>query len=73
MSHPNAKFMHRYLQPLVGCRVTEISETDGFPTIVFRNEVGECFRCDLSSDEEGNQPGFLFGLPIPKTGRDGDA
>jgi len=65
MSHPNPEFMKRYLAPLIGCVVTEIKDAgDGFTVIVF--ERGDTrYECELSSDEEGNDLGFLFGLPIP--------
>lgn len=65
MSGLGCEFMKRYLAPLIGCVVTEIKEAaDGFTTIVF--ERGDTrYECELSSDEEGNDPGFLFGLPIP--------
>lgn len=65
MSHPKPDFMVRYLQPLIGCTVEEVKPSDDeeFTTIVFRKPDGTIFECELSSDEEGNAPGFLFGLP----------
>ena len=67
MSHPKPEFMVKYLQSLIGCTVEEVkpSEDGEFTTIVFRRPNGEVFNCELSSDEEGNYPGFLFGLPRP--------
>jgi len=65
MSHPDPKFMKRYLKPLIGCVVTKIRAKDGFTALVFRAPDGTEYVCDLSSDEEGNAPGFLFGLPHP--------
>jgi hypothetical protein len=55
--------MKRYLAPLIGCVVTEIKDVgDGFIVIVF--EKGDTrYECELSSDEEGNAPGFIHGLP----------
>ena len=65
MSHPSPEFMRRYLAPLVGCVVTEIKDAgDGFTAIVFEKD-GKRYECELSADEEGNDSGFLFGLPIP--------
>lgn len=65
MSHPNPEFMRRYLAPLIGCVVTGIrAAAEGFTMIVFE-KGGERYECELSSDEEGNNPGFLFGLPVP--------
>ena len=68
MSHPGPDFMVRYLQPLIGCTVEEAKPSaDGeFTTIVFRRPDGRTFECELSSDEEGNAAGFLFGLPYPE-------
>lgn len=68
MSHPSPKFMVPYLKPLVGAVVTGVKPSaDGeFTTIVFRRPNGATFECELSSDEEGNAPGFMFGLPRPK-------
>lgn len=67
MSHPPSDFMVQYLQPLIGCTVTEVKpSSDGeFTTIVFTAKDGQTMDCELSSDEEGNAPGFLFGLPHP--------
>jgi len=67
MSHPNQQFMKKYLAPLVGCVVKEIKNgSNGFTAIVFVTPSGERFECELSSDTEGNDPGFLFGLPPPR-------
>jgi len=65
MSHPNHDFMKHYLKPLIGCVVIEIKDDgEGFTAIVFEKD-GRRYECALSSDEEGNNPGFLFGLPEP--------
>lgn len=68
MSHPNSKFMKKYLAPLIGCVLTEVkTKPDGFVALVFAPpQGGKPFECELSSDEEGNAPGFLFGLPTPR-------
>jgi hypothetical protein len=68
MSHPDPKFMKRYLKPLIGCVVTKIRARDGFAALVFQSPDGVEYVCDISSDEEGNAPGFLFGLPHPGGG-----
>lgn len=65
MSHPPTAFMKRYLKPLIGCVVTKIKTSGEFTALVFRSPDGTEYVCDLSSDEEGNSPGFLFGLPHP--------
>lgn len=65
MSHPSAEYMLRYLQPLVGCKVEAVKDSgDGFVSLVFER-AGEKYCCMLSSDEEGNVPGWLYGLPRP--------
>jgi hypothetical protein len=59
--------MLRYLQQLVRCTVSEIRPMGGgYMKIVFRSPAGEVYECELLSDEEGNQPGFLSGLPMPR-------
>lgn len=56
------EFYDRYYRQLIGKKVTGIGCTaDGFWFFVL--DSGE--RIEISQDEEGNGPGFLFGLPIP--------
>lgn len=61
----------KYLKPLEGMRVVETGQSpDGFPKIVFEGKCKttgkkERFECEVSADEEGNGPGFVFGLPRP--------
>ena len=64
-------WMLRYLQPLKGCRIEHVSlSDDGFPTLRAvkkpRGKPAERFTLEVSRDEEGNGPGFLFGLPRPE-------
>lgn len=68
MSHPDSKYMTKYLKPLVGCTVKDVkpSSDDEWTTIVFEGKDGISFECELSADAEGNAPGFMFGLPAPK-------
>lgn len=66
MSHPSSEYMPRYLAPLVGCKVVEVKDSGyGFVSLVFDRADGEKYSCMLSSDEEGNAPGWLYGLPRP--------
>lgn len=36
-----------------------------FPAFTVRTPAGDVFTVEVSRDEEGNGPGFLFGLPTP--------
>lgn len=70
MSHPDVTFLQEYLQPLVNGKVVSVgvNEDDegAWPVIVVESPTGETFTLEVSRDEEGNGPGFLFGLPIPR-------
>ena len=73
MSHPNAEWLKRYLAPLVNCRVisVEVKEIGGeaWPVINVVHIDGTDHQLTISRDEEGNGPGFIFGLPTPDTDR----
>ena len=59
-------FYQFYYRQLIGCTITAVGENaEGFPYIVAKRPCGEEFTCEISQDEEGNGPGFLFGLPNP--------
>lgn len=56
------EFYDRYYRQLIGRKITGIGCTaDGF--WFFTLDDGA--HIEISQDEEGNGPGFLFGLPIP--------
>lgn len=58
-----ATWMKKYLKHLVGRTITKVGVTkDGFPFFVLDDKS----KIEVSSDEEGNGPGFLFGLPDPR-------
>ena len=74
MSHPDAEFLKKYLQPLVGATIEKVEahvEDDyGFQQAWPRIHVKlpgetETSVLEISQDEEGNGPGFIFGLPFP--------
>ena len=66
MSTPDAEWTKDYLKPLVGAKVAFVSATpDGFP-IIHMLKGDEHYKLEISQDEEGNGPGFIFGLPHPK-------
>lgn len=63
----NRKFWRDYYKSLEGGRIVKTGvKDDGFPYLVVEKN-GERFECDISADPEGNGPGFLFGLPTPKS------
>lgn len=78
MSHPDAAFLQKYLAPLVGAKVVKVEvavEDDGgfeeaWPVIIVQpsgtTKAADRLKLEVSADEEGNGPGFLFGLPIPE-------
>lgn len=56
----------RYMAALVGGTIEKTGVTpDGFPFFVVREKTGKRLTIEVSQDEEGNGPGFLFGLPSP--------
>lgn len=57
------KFYKKYYKALEGRTIKRTGiNGDGFPFFVLDNGR----TCQISQDEEGNGPGFLFGLPNPK-------
>lgn len=66
-----ATWVRRYYQALVGGTVTKITTKRGeygqvWPVIHVRMPDRHVYKCEVSQDEEGNGPGFLFGLPVPQ-------
>ena len=58
-------FYELMMRHMIGGVITEVGQDeDGFLWFEFDRD-GEVFRCEVSQDEEGNGPGFLFGLPCP--------
>ena len=63
-------YMQKYLESLVGRKIVSVDEggsedqpdTGPFPSFTLDNG----WKIEVSRDEEGNGPGFLFGLPEPK-------
>lgn len=77
MSHPDAVWLRRYLEPIsngtfviVGVDVHE-DEDGAWPVLKLRGSdengaVTDLIELEISRDEEGNGPGFIFGLPVPE-------
>ena len=70
------KWMIDYLTPAVGCTIIEIGVgedeegEEGYPYLKLRKPAtataeAEEYTLEVSRDEEGNGPGYLFGLPSP--------
>jgi hypothetical protein len=60
------KFWNKYYKQLEGMHIDEAGVLeDGYPFFVAITASGTRYRCEVSRDEEGNGPGFLFGLPAP--------
>ncbi len=73
MSHPDAAFLRSYLKPLKGATITSIrvkveddfGHPQAWPTLVVKAKDGQVYELEISQDEEGNGPGYVFGLPFP--------
>ena len=59
------EWLKTYLGSMVGSTIKSVGVSDdGYPFFVI--EKGrESYTVEISQDEEGNGPGFLFGLPKP--------
>lgn len=65
------KWTQAYLQGCVGFKIVGATlSKDDFPQIIIQRGRGksrEEIVLEISRDEEGNGPGFVFGLPIPNS------
>ena len=69
-------WLRRYLAPLAGATIryvtVEVDDqvmgmgTELWPTLYVTTAAGEQLELTVSQDEEGNGPGFIFGLPFPQ-------
>ena len=75
-SDKERKWMIEYMTPVVGGTITEVGVTEAdefgsaFPYVIVKKPATKTaqaqeFKLEVSQDEEGNGPGFLFGLPSP--------
>lgn len=68
----NEKFLKEYYSAMIGGTITSVGFTAGdeytepFPYFTIRMKGGVTYTVEISQDEEGNGPGFLFGLPVPE-------
>ena len=60
----------KYVSALKGGKIVSTGVTsDGFPYFEVEKGRGATkvkYRVEVSQDPEGNGPGFLFGLPMPR-------
>lgn len=57
------KWMVKYLSHLEGRKIIKVGiSKEGFPFFTLDDKT----KVEISMDEEGNGPGFLFGLPRPQ-------
>ena len=67
------KFYKNYYGSLVGATITKATvskaddEGNSWPTFNVTLKDGTKLELELSQDEEGNGPGFMFGLPTPNS------
>ncbi len=65
------EWLQKYYEGLLGGRITKVGfkhlKGDGepYPFFEVKKDSGEVYEIEVSRDEEGNGPGFLFGLPDP--------
>lgn len=63
------RWLAGYYKHLVGSRIINVAVKtpddfgDVWTTITIEDADGNIFDLELSRDEEGNGPGFIFGLP----------
>jgi len=62
--HRRSEFYKRYYAQLEGVTIVDVDGGAEFPRFTVRTKEGEEFVIEVSRDEEGNGPGFLFGLPV---------
>lgn len=72
MIKEHVAWLEDYLRPLVGAEIVGVDvhvedEYEAWPRLTVRLRNGTKLTLEVSRDEEGNGPGFLFGLPIPET------
>ena len=67
------KFYADYYGSLVGATITKVTISDdddegnSWPQFDVTLKDGTKLELELSQDEEGNGPGFMFGLPTPNS------
>jgi len=68
----NAKFVADSLKTVIGAKIIaagvnkDLLGGDDFPYFEIEHPKYGKLKVEVSQDEEGNGPGFLFGLPDPR-------
>ena len=78
MTHHNTReldWADAYYKPLEGARITKTElaiedEYRVFPVLHAELANGRKVKLEISSDQEGNSGGFIFGLPLPENTQD---
>jgi hypothetical protein len=69
-----SEFWTKYYSALEGATILkytpmldgdEYGEDVSYPTFLVKFADGTVDHIEISTDEEGNGPGFIFGLPVP--------
>lgn len=62
-------WLEAYLKPLVGAEIVSVGTFDDgaglWPVLNVKTKDGQTVKLEISQDEEGNGPGFIYGLPDP--------
>ena len=74
MRHDNQKFWKDYYGSFEGAKILKFNgftedENDpmsNFPSFKVKFKDGSVSDIEISSDEEGNSGGFIYGLPTPQ-------
>jgi hypothetical protein len=67
----HTKWITEYYGALLGGTITKVGhrrqngDNESYPWFEVTKPTGEVYEVEVSRDEEGNGPGFLFGLPDP--------
>ena len=65
-----SEWLTKYLAPLAGATIKSVeikADDDGYwPTLHVKTKEGDGLTLEVPQDEEGNGPGFIFGLPMPR-------
>ena len=73
LNDKDRKFYADYYGSLVGATITKVTISDdddegnSWPVFDVTLKAGTKLELELSQDEEGNGPGFMFGLPTPNS------
>lgn len=72
MIKEHVAWLEEYLKPLVGAEIVGVEvhvedDYEAWPRMTVKLRSGLKLTLEIGRDEEGNGPGFIFGLPLPET------